>query len=401
MCTGRIAHRRWIVLGGPAHRDALDDGGTRLGEVGLVHQRGEWPQTPPGRPVPLPECATTTACRAVRSARSCRPCDAARSPGGVLSASLTPRVSVAAMSGGSSFRITWRSWPRSGLSRTTATNDPLRPSVSHRRWEIRKGCAAAQERRPAHTSPGRVRQLSGLVKRSPATWLKVLSFGPEVSTSELPVDTIARHRVRWVVQAEDRNRPQRDPVHDGTVGPSRTVADADLLELLKWHIDRYDRLRVSTAGRASVVLSAGAILSAGNALLLTQILNSTTAWLTAWWLLTFTVVALIGRRTRDGCADQGGRRARQLQKESGDAAGRRRPAAKSRVQRDGHGHPRQELRRFPDSGAAATPRGRRGGGGGGVVGGHPAAPPPVRQPAGNPSVSCVTPRSRSWPSWPR
>ncbi|GLZ02664.1 hypothetical protein Acsp03_01310 [Actinomadura sp. NBRC 104412] len=45
------------------------------------------------------------------------------------------------------------------------------------------------------------------------------------------------------------------------------------LDLIKWHLDRYDRLRASTATRASVVLSAGAILSAGNAVILSQILN--------------------------------------------------------------------------------------------------------------------------------
>ncbi|MEU7932469.1 hypothetical protein [Micromonospora echinofusca] len=67
----------------------------------------------------------------------------------------------------------------------------------------------------------------------------------------------------------------------------------EVLDLLKWHIERYDRLRVSTASRASVVLSAGAILSAGNALLLTQLLSDTTDWMTAWWLLAFTVVALL------------------------------------------------------------------------------------------------------------
>ncbi|MGW7514376.1 hypothetical protein ACWGJ2_02130 [Streptomyces sp. NPDC054796] len=48
---------------------------------------------------------------------------------------------------------------------------------------------------------------------------------------------------------------------------------AEKLALLKWHLDRYDRLRVSTASRAAVVLSAGAILSAGDAVLLTRLLE--------------------------------------------------------------------------------------------------------------------------------
>ncbi|MEH0823148.1 MULTISPECIES: hypothetical protein [Micromonospora] len=70
-------------------------------------------------------------------------------------------------------------------------------------------------------------------------------------------------------------------------------AHDEALDLLKWHIERYDRLRVSTAGRASVVLSAGAILSAGNALLLGQFLGGNDG-MPAWWILAFTVVALLG-----------------------------------------------------------------------------------------------------------
>lgn len=54
------------------------------------------------------------------------------------------------------------------------------------------------------------------------------------------------------------------------------VPDAmDRLVLLRWHLDRYDRLRASTASRASVVLSAGAILSAANAVVLARLIDST------------------------------------------------------------------------------------------------------------------------------
>ncbi|MER5520807.1 hypothetical protein [Streptomyces sp. NPDC002763] len=42
---------------------------------------------------------------------------------------------------------------------------------------------------------------------------------------------------------------------------------------MQWHLDRYDRLRASTASRASVVLSAGAILSAGNAVVLARLID--------------------------------------------------------------------------------------------------------------------------------
>src|SRR4051794_20979919 len=44
------------------------------------------------------------------------------------------------------------------------------------------------------------------------------------------------------------------------------------LGLLRWHIERCDRLRASTASRAGVVLSAAAILSAGNAVILSRLL---------------------------------------------------------------------------------------------------------------------------------
>ena len=46
------------------------------------------------------------------------------------------------------------------------------------------------------------------------------------------------------------------------------------LEQVKWHLDRYDRLRGSTATRSSVVLGAGAILSAGNAVIFGEIIGS-------------------------------------------------------------------------------------------------------------------------------
>ncbi|SPT51848.1 hypothetical protein [Actinomadura madurae] len=56
----------------------------------------------------------------------------------------------------------------------------------------------------------------------------------------------------------------------------RPILD-EKLDLLKWHLDRYDRRRASTASRASVVLSAGAILSAGNAVILSQLLGAPAA----------------------------------------------------------------------------------------------------------------------------
>ena len=46
------------------------------------------------------------------------------------------------------------------------------------------------------------------------------------------------------------------------------------IEFIEWHIMRHDQLRISAASRASIVLSACAILSAGNAVILSQLLGS-------------------------------------------------------------------------------------------------------------------------------
>jgi hypothetical protein len=62
------------------------------------------------------------------------------------------------------------------------------------------------------------------------------------------------------------------------------------IELVKWHINRYDRLRGSTTNRAAVVLSAGAILSAGVAVALSQLLSNS-AELKGWPLTVFSVGA--------------------------------------------------------------------------------------------------------------
>jgi len=66
-----------------------------------------------------------------------------------------------------------------------------------------------------------------------------------------------------------RRKAGRPPIEDSLRPPLK-----EKIELVKWHIDRYDRLRASTASRASVVLSAGTILSAGNAVVLSQLLSS-------------------------------------------------------------------------------------------------------------------------------
>ncbi|GAA3430731.1 hypothetical protein [Kutzneria kofuensis] len=55
--------------------------------------------------------------------------------------------------------------------------------------------------------------------------------------------------------------PIAQPVADSRVDATQ------LLELLKWHIDRYDRLRSSTSTRASILLSANTVLLTGMILL--------------------------------------------------------------------------------------------------------------------------------------
>jgi hypothetical protein len=69
------------------------------------------------------------------------------------------------------------------------------------------------------------------------------------------------------------------------------------LRLVQWHIERYDRLRTSTAGRASVVLSAGAILSGGNALVLSQVLGGAFDPFDRWVVVVFTLAALVSAAT--------------------------------------------------------------------------------------------------------
>jgi hypothetical protein len=65
------------------------------------------------------------------------------------------------------------------------------------------------------------------------------------------------------------------------------------LTLLRWHIDRYDRLRASTASRAGVLLSAGALLSAANAVIITQLLGSRYERMAAGVLVIFGAATLL------------------------------------------------------------------------------------------------------------
>jgi hypothetical protein len=83
--------------------------------------------------------------------------------------------------------------------------------------------------------------------------------------------------------------------NQSTSAPAESLDMSEKISLLKWHLDRYDRLRASTASRASVVLSATAILSAGNALVISQLLGAAhSVTMPAWLLGGFTAAALGG-----------------------------------------------------------------------------------------------------------
>jgi hypothetical protein len=59
-------------------------------------------------------------------------------------------------------------------------------------------------------------------------------------------------------------RRVNEPVPQGPEPTAKSdLAAPDLLELLRWHIDRYDRLRASTSTRASVLLGASSVLLTG------------------------------------------------------------------------------------------------------------------------------------------
>jgi hypothetical protein len=91
------------------------------------------------------------------------------------------------------------------------------------------------------------------------------------------------------------------PVSSGPASPDGSPGGEQLapstpgvdLALLRWHIERYDRLRASTASRAAVVLSAGAILSAGNAVVLSQVFGGSYDDLDRRLVIAFTVAVMV------------------------------------------------------------------------------------------------------------
>lgn len=80
-------------------------------------------------------------------------------------------------------------------------------------------------------------------------------------------------------------------MHPADIPPSteeRPKPDVrELLDVLRWHLERYDRLRVSTVTRASVVLGSGAILSTGDAVVMSRLLATGGSVIGGWprWVL--------------------------------------------------------------------------------------------------------------------
>ncbi|WP_136104425.1 hypothetical protein [Streptomyces sp. S816] len=60
------------------------------------------------------------------------------------------------------------------------------------------------------------------------------------------------------------------------------MAMPDLLDLMKWHIDRYDRLRSSTSARASVLLNANAVMATGSLILVNYHIQTAKTPYTLW-----------------------------------------------------------------------------------------------------------------------
>jgi hypothetical protein len=70
---------------------------------------------------------------------------------------------------------------------------------------------------------------------------------------------------------------------------SAQPTDRERIDLLRWHLDRFDRARGFTVSRAAATVSAGAILSAGNAVILAQLLGNSLAGIHGWLLFSFSV----------------------------------------------------------------------------------------------------------------
>lgn len=92
---------------------------------------------------------------------------------------------------------------------------------------------------------------------------------------------------------------QREPGRGGSKpsipgqNADEAMSSSDLLDLAKWHIDRYDRLRSSTSVRASVLLSANAVLATGSLILVNYHLQTAGTSRVLWIESLFGVLAVL------------------------------------------------------------------------------------------------------------
>ncbi|MFF1693413.1 hypothetical protein ACFVXC_07305 [Streptomyces sp. NPDC058257] len=100
-----------------------------------------------------------------------------------------------------------------------------------------------------------------------------------------------------MAEASRANRQQTGKSTTKTSIPPQSLdelmSSSDLLDMTKWHIDRYDRLRSSTSVRASVLLSANAILASGSLILVNYHLQTTKNSRSFWIEAIFCALAVL------------------------------------------------------------------------------------------------------------
>lgn len=73
--------------------------------------------------------------------------------------------------------------------------------------------------------------------------------------------------VSWPFRQRERDNRRASSVPAMPTVEKTRLTSPDLLDILRWHIDRYDRLRASTSTRASILLSASSVVVTGMILL--------------------------------------------------------------------------------------------------------------------------------------
>lgn len=73
--------------------------------------------------------------------------------------------------------------------------------------------------------------------------------------------------VSWLFGQRERDKRRTSSIPAMPTVDKARLTSPELLDILRWHIDRYDRLRASTSARASILLSASSVVVAGMILL--------------------------------------------------------------------------------------------------------------------------------------